>query len=128
VGSATFVSTGGTGTKGKGSVRELANQEFGRLLVATNLAKGDSSRLVAMGLLDTTSLRGRLASGFRGELLAGGLSSGRFTSGLLSTTTRPRRQVSALFPRASSGGAGDCLGEESEGEDEARRRREVEVE
>jgi hypothetical protein len=34
---------------------ELADEELGGLLVATNLAEGDGTRAEAMGLLDTTS-------------------------------------------------------------------------
>jgi len=52
-------------------------------LVTTNLTESDGSRLVAVRLLDTTGLRGRLAGGFGSELLARSFSSGRFTSGLL---------------------------------------------
>ena len=34
---------------------ELADQELGRLLVATDLTESDGSGLITMGLLDTTS-------------------------------------------------------------------------
>ena len=34
---------------------ELADEELGRLLVATNFTEGDSSRPEAMGLLHTSS-------------------------------------------------------------------------
>jgi hypothetical protein len=34
---------------------QLADQEFGRLLVATDFTKGDRARTEAMGLLHTTS-------------------------------------------------------------------------
>ena len=58
---------------------ELADQELGRLLVATNLTEGDGSGLITMGLLDTAG-RGRgFAGGLGGELLTGSLASGRFT-------------------------------------------------
>ena len=58
---------------------ELADQELGRLLVATDLTQGDGSGLVAMGLLDTAG-RGRgFAGGLGGELLTGSLSSVGFT-------------------------------------------------
>lgn len=33
---------------------ELADEELGRLLVATDLTKSDGTRLVSVGLLDTT--------------------------------------------------------------------------
>lgn len=62
---------------------ELANEELGRLLVATNLTESDGTRLVAMGLLDTAGRRGRLAGGLGSELLPGGLATGGLASGLL---------------------------------------------
>jgi hypothetical protein len=58
--------------------RQLADQEFSRFLIATDLTESDSSRLIAMGLLDTTSRRCRLPSSLRGELFTRGLA----TSGL----------------------------------------------
>ena len=56
---------------------ELADEELRRLLVATNLAKGDGTGAEAMGLLDTTG-RGRGGGGLArcglgGELLTRGL-------------------------------------------------------
>jgi hypothetical protein len=69
------------------SARELADEELSRLLVATNLAEGDRSGPVAMGLLDTTGGGRRLARGLGGELLARSLSSGRLAGGLLFVVT-----------------------------------------
>jgi hypothetical protein len=57
---------------------ELADEELGRLLVATNLTESDGTGLVAVRLLDTSGRRCRLASSLGGELLAGGFA----TSGL----------------------------------------------
>jgi hypothetical protein len=57
---------------------ELADEELGRLLVATDLTESDGTRLITVRLLDTTGRRGGLASSLGGELLAGGLA----TSGL----------------------------------------------
>ena len=57
---------------------ELADEELGRLLVATNLTKSDGTGLVAVRLLDASGRGGGLASRLGGELLAGGLA----TSGL----------------------------------------------
>jgi hypothetical protein len=57
---------------------ELSDEKLGGLLVTTDLTEGDSSWLISVGLLDTTGRWGRLASGLRGELLAGGFA----TSGL----------------------------------------------
>jgi histone H3 len=52
---------------------ELADEELGRLLVATDLTEGDGTRLVAMGLLDTTGGRVGLAGSLGGQGLARGL-------------------------------------------------------
>jgi hypothetical protein len=57
---------------------QLADEELGRLLVATNLTESDGTRLVAVRLLDTTGRGCGLASGLGGELLTGSLA----TSGL----------------------------------------------
>jgi len=64
--------------------RQLADQEFGRLLVATDFTEGDGTRAEAMGLLNTTSSgHGRLAGLLGSELLAGGFATGRLAGGLL---------------------------------------------
>lgn len=39
------------------TLRKLSDQELSGLLVTTDLTESDSSRLVAMGLLDTTGLQ-----------------------------------------------------------------------
>ena len=65
---------------------ELADQELGRLLVATDLTKSDGTGAVTMGLLDTSGGGGRLASSLGGELLARSLSSGGLAGGLLGTS------------------------------------------
>jgi hypothetical protein len=57
---------------------QLADEELGRLLVATDLAESDGTGLIAMGLLDTTGRGVRLAGSLGGEGLAGSLA----TSGL----------------------------------------------
>ena len=62
---------------------KLADQEVGRFLVPADLAEGDGSGTVTMGLLDASGGGGRLARGLGGELLAGRLASGGFASGLL---------------------------------------------
>ena len=66
--------------------RQLADQELGALLVAADFTERDSSRTVTVGLLDTASGWCALASSLGGQLLARGLASGRFTSGLLSAS------------------------------------------
>lgn len=65
---------------------ELADEKLGTLLVTTNLTKSDGTGPVPVGLLDTTGGWGRLTSSLGGKLLARSLSSGRLTSGLLSTS------------------------------------------
>ena len=54
---------------------ELADEQLGGLLIATNLAESDGTRAEAMGLLHTTSRRRRvgLARRLGRELLAGRL-------------------------------------------------------
>ena len=61
---------------------QLSNQKIGTLLVTTDLAKGNGSGSVSVGLLDTSGGRGGLAGGLGGKLFAGSLSSGGFTGGL----------------------------------------------
>jgi hypothetical protein len=63
---------------------QLADEELGRLLVATNLTESDGTRLVAVRLLDTTGRGCGLASGLGGELLTGSLAaSGLACEGLV---------------------------------------------
>jgi hypothetical protein len=74
--------------------RQLADQEFGRLLVTTNFTEGNGTRAEAMRLLDTTSSgHGRLAGLLGGELLAGGFTTGRLAGGLLLDGHRVDRSV-----------------------------------
>ena len=62
---------------------QLADQELGRLLVATDLTEGHGAGPVPVGLLDASGGRGALASGLGSQLLAGSLPSSRFAGGLL---------------------------------------------
>ena len=62
---------------------QLSNQKIGALLVPTNLAKGDGSGPVSMGLLDTSGGGGGLAGSLSGELFSGGLSSSGLAGGLV---------------------------------------------
>jgi len=66
---------------------ELADEEIGRLLVPADLAKGNGSGTVTVGLLDASGGGGGLASGLGGELLAGGFASGGLAGGLLLGTS-----------------------------------------
>lgn len=68
--------------------RQLADEELGAFLIATDLAQRDGSWPVAMRLLDAAGGRGALASGLRGELFPRCLATGRLASGLLSTSHR----------------------------------------
>jgi hypothetical protein len=70
---------------------QLADEKVRRLLVSTNLTKGNSSRSVSVGLLDTSGGGGRLTSGLGGELLSGSLSSGGLTGGLLRSVEKQSR-------------------------------------
>ena len=65
---------------------QLADQKLSGFLVTTDLTESDGSRPVTVGLLDTSGGWCTLASGLGGQLLAGSLSSGRFTGGLLGTS------------------------------------------
>ena len=65
---------------------QLADEQLSALLVPTDLTESHGTGPVTMGLLDTTSGWGALASGLGSQLLPGGLASGRFASGLLGTS------------------------------------------
>jgi hypothetical protein len=67
---------------------QLADEKLGGLLVATDLTKSDGTRLVAVGLLDTTGRGGGLAGSLGSELLAGSLATSGLTCGLLVTCCR----------------------------------------
>ncbi len=62
---------------------ELSNEELSRLLVATDFSESDSSGLVSVGLLDTSSGGGRFTGSLGGELLSGSLSSSGLAGSLL---------------------------------------------
>ena len=65
---------------------QLADEEFGALLVTTDLTESHGTGPVPVGLLDASCGRGGLASCLGGELLAWGLASGRLACGLLGTS------------------------------------------
>lgn len=66
--------------------RQLADEELGRLLVATDLTERDGSRAEAVRLLDAGA-RGRgLARRLGGNVLARRFAASRFTSSLLGTS------------------------------------------
>lgn len=64
---------------------QLADEQFGTLLVATDLTESDGTGTVTMGLLHAAGRRRALASCLGGELFAWRLTTGGFTSGLLRT-------------------------------------------
>jgi hypothetical protein len=64
---------------------QLADEEFGALLVATNFAKSDGTRAEAVRLLYTTCLSGSLARLLGRELFAWGLATSGFAGSLLSS-------------------------------------------
>ena len=55
---------------------ELSDEKLSRLLVTTDLTESDGTRLVSVGLLDTSGRRGRLAGSLGSKLLTGGLATG----------------------------------------------------
>jgi hypothetical protein len=63
---------------------QLADEELGGLLVASDLTESDSAGSVSVGLLHATGGGGGLAGSLGGELLAGSLATGGLSSGLLS--------------------------------------------
>ena len=62
--------------------RKLSDQEFGRLLVSSDLSKGDGTWTVSVWLLDSSGGWGRLSGGLGCKLLSWGLSSGGLSCGL----------------------------------------------
>ena len=62
---------------------QFSDQQIRRFLVTTNFPQSDSSWSVTMGLLDTSSGRGRFSGGLGGQLFTRGLASCRFTCCLL---------------------------------------------
>ena len=87
---------------------ELADEEVGRLLVPADLAEGDGSGAVAVGLLHASGGGGGLARCLGGELLAGGFASGGLTCGLLGTS----HFVVRLFCEMRDAGSGSPRGME----------------
>ncbi|KAK4011896.1 hypothetical protein OUZ56_021005 [Daphnia magna] len=65
---------------------QLADQKLSRLLVTANLSESDGTGAISMGFLDTASGWGTLTSSLRGQLFAGSLATGGFTSSLLGTS------------------------------------------
>jgi len=65
---------------------ELADEQLGGLLVTPDLSQSNSSGPVTVGLLDAAGGGGGLPSRLGGQLLPGGLASGRLTGSLLGTS------------------------------------------
>ena len=70
---------------------QLADQQLGGFLVATDLTESDSSRSVPVRFLHSTGGRRALSRCLGGELFSWSLSSGGFASGLLCTCHSERR-------------------------------------
>ncbi|CAG5917132.1 unnamed protein product [Menidia menidia] len=62
---------------------QLADQQFGGLLVAADLPQSHGAGPVTVGLLHAAGGRGALTGGLGGELFPGGFASGGLTGGLL---------------------------------------------
>ena len=90
---------------------QLPDQQLGALLVTTDLTESHCARPVTMGLLDTTSCWGTLASCLGGQLLPWGLPPSRFTCGLLGTSHLDRLQNSVQMcpPNFETGAITRCL-------------------
>lgn len=65
---------------------QLADEELSALLVTTDFSQSHGAGPVTMGLLHTPGGWGRLPGSLGGQLLAGSLASGGFTSGLLGSS------------------------------------------
>ncbi len=72
---------------------KFSDEEVRALLVSTDLAKGDGSGSVSVGLLDSSGGGGRLSGCLGGELLAGSLSSGGFTSSLKTKSKEKQNEI-----------------------------------
>jgi len=66
--------------------RQLADQEFGRFLVFSNLSQRYGTRSISVRFLDTASRRSGFARSFSRELLSRGFTTGGFTSSLFRTS------------------------------------------
>lgn len=72
---------------------ELADEELSGLLVTTDLTQSNGTRLVTMGLLDTSGGWGALAGSFGSQLFPWGLASSGFASSLLGTSHCIQREL-----------------------------------
>ena len=64
---------------------KLSDQELSRLLVSSDLTKGDGARSVSVRLLDATGGWSRLSGSLGSQLLSWSFTSSGFTSGLFGT-------------------------------------------
>ena len=78
---------------------QLADQQLGALLVATDLTQSDSSGPVTMRLLHSSGSRCRLSCSFGGELLSWSFSSSTLASSLLCTRHFHEVNQSSFFQR-----------------------------
>jgi len=78
---------------------QLADEQLGGLLVTPDLSQSNSSGPVTVGLLDAAGGGGGLPSRLGGQLLPGGLASGRLTGSLLGTSHLLPESVSQIIIR-----------------------------
>lgn len=79
--------------------RQLADQQLSRFLITTNFTEGNSTRAVSVRLLHSSSGRCTLASGLRGKLLPGSLTTSGLASSLLCSShssTKRRKSYRSL--------------------------------
>jgi hypothetical protein len=87
---------------------QLADEELGRLLVATDLTESDGTRLVAVRLLDTTGRRRGLAGSLGCELLTRSLASRGLACDALVRRMRGGESVPDRALRRVGGDSGLC--------------------
>ncbi len=75
---------------------QLADQQLGGLLIATDLSQSHSAGPVAMRFFDAAGGRSTLSGGFGSELLSRGFAAGGFTSSLLGSCHRCNLLLSSV--------------------------------
>ncbi len=80
---------------------QLADQQLGGLLIATDLSQSHGAGPVAMRLLDAAGGRSALTGGFGSELLPGGFAACGFTSSLLGSCHNYNILLSSLVEIAA---------------------------
>ncbi|KAH3669845.1 hypothetical protein OGATHE_002657 [Ogataea polymorpha] len=65
---------------------QFSDKQFSRFLESSDFSQGNSTWLISVWLLDTTSSWSGLSGGLRSKLLSWGLSTSRFSCGLLGSS------------------------------------------